>query len=67
VSDGPRNHMTMRMTTTEACTWLHQTLIIHDIGTDELVAAFTVLSGRVPDATSARTGCSDAAAKSSRR
>jgi hypothetical protein len=32
----------------EACEWVHARLIVDEMPSDELVAAFTVLVGRVP-------------------
>jgi hypothetical protein len=40
----------------EACEWVHARLIVDEMPFDELVAAFTVLVGRVPKAPEFRDG-----------
>jgi hypothetical protein len=48
----------------EACQWVHTRLIVGDMVFDELVAAFTALVGRAPNAPDRREGlfgrCCDA-------
>jgi hypothetical protein len=38
----------------EACEWVHARLIVGEMPFDDLVAAFTALVGRVPNATDQR-------------
>jgi hypothetical protein len=40
----------------EACQWVHARLIVGDMAFDELVAAFTALVGRAPNAPDRREG-----------
>ena len=40
----------------EACQWVHTRLIVGDMPFDELVAAFTALVGRAPNAPDRREG-----------
>jgi hypothetical protein len=40
----------------EACEWVHARLIVGDMVFDELVAAFTALIGRAPNAPDRREG-----------
>jgi len=40
----------------EACQWVHARLIVGDMVFDELVAAFTALIGRAPNAPDRREG-----------
>jgi hypothetical protein len=48
----------------EACQWVHARLIVGDMAFEELVAAFTALVGRAPNAPDRREGlfrrCCDA-------
>ena len=40
----------------EACEWVHTRMIVDEMPTDDLVAAFTVLVGHVPTAPDRRNG-----------
>ena len=40
----------------EACEWVHTRMIVDEMPTDELVAAFTALVGHVPTAPDRRNG-----------
>jgi hypothetical protein len=40
----------------QACAWVHAQLVVGEVATDELDAAFTVLVGRVPASADRRAG-----------
>ena len=44
------------MNKVEACEWVHSRMIVDEMPTDDLVAAFTALVGHVPTAPDRRTG-----------
>jgi hypothetical protein len=44
------------MNRSEACEWVHTQLIVAEMPFDDLVAAFTVLVGRVPNEPDRRAG-----------
>ncbi len=44
------------MNKTEACEWVHARLIVDEMTSDDLVAAFTALVGRVPNGPDRREG-----------
>ena len=44
------------MNKSEACEWVHARLIVDEMPSDNLVAAFTALVGRVPNAPDRREG-----------
>jgi hypothetical protein len=54
----PMRPLTRRatMTTRQACEWVHRQLIVDELDCAQLVAVFTVLTTRAPDATDRRDG-----------
>ena len=44
------------MNKSEACEWVHTRMIVDEMPTDDLVAAFTALVGHVPTAPDRRNG-----------
>jgi hypothetical protein len=44
------------MTNREACEWVHRQLIVDELDIAQLIAAFTVLTARAPDAGDRRNG-----------